>query len=1753
MSSPRSRTETGCRPSRRNRLSPEALESRELLSGAFPPSASFPGVPPGHNLEITGLVGDDGVDTTSDTLSGTVYSGPIVNASEAAAAGGTFQFKALVNGPGPFPHGDANIDFQIMSVNHPTSVFNTALSIDSQSPDGSQLGITLSIPASGLSPGKNDLEIQISRKDIPYSAIIYPFLVDLETVAPKVTSVGSPSPNHTFTSGETVPIVVNFDKPVSVNTTGGTPTLLLGTSPQHVATYNSGDGTSSLTFNYVVQSGDSANPLNYVSTSSLALNGASIMDAASNAANVTLPAPSDPINSLAAAKIIVDTTIAAGGAPVLEAGDDTGLSPSDHITNRTTNLHFDGIAPANATQVIVSLYRRNPDGSSDRSGGPVATVSQSLGALRSYTVTIPGPIAPGLYNVVASFVDAGGNRSPETAPMAPPLLIDTTPPASVNVTGLVPDTGTAGDFITSSQSPSLLVNVGADPDNPPSSLLVSVQDPTKILTFGSASPDANGNASIPLTGANLPGGTTNLVVTATDAAGNTVMTTTSVTVDNKPPQVDGTSIVLSDLDTAAAGFTVPVTTSTSPTIQFKVTDQTFPTRVNTVSIVVTDASTTAVLAQGSVTLGPGGNFTNASTMAKLQLQNLQPGPHLIQITATDSAGNTGSLGTSTYAFNVFTGAATATMGAPGTPVYATVYDIAKSLTVNGTLAADGDPTNGLANRTTNSREFPWTMSFDRTTQTLWVDLRGGDEVSGFTGGGDRVMQIDPATNTYKLYDLQSKSLLAQHPGYDLSGSPYTSTDNRPVGSNPHGIFFDFESHLTPRVWFTQERGGKVSYIDLGTNQLISYDIRSILQANGYANVTAAVHAVTIDRHGNAWISDMDDRLILEISPPPDGSLDSAAATLTVHPLPADLIPSTSSVVKNGAVNQIGPHGIDTVVDDATGQTTLYFTMIGNGHILRLVPGNGPGGAGDQWTDYNVGQALGPGDPNLGSPLFTTIDNLETPDLPADDRVFWADPGGGPGPNAKNVIRALDPNTGLITTWEIPAPPGGNSTAQPNQVYVDREGNVFYIDRQYGFGRLDAASGLTATLDGTTPVQMKPETTPTSASIALNNPVVYNLGTIPSQKLIVDSAGSTPNQSTTTGLNQYDVLGVVSNGKGQGPFRGTLTAGSVVFGSLTQNDQVAGVTFAESARRQMAVVDDPGTPNTPGTGRMAFQVLRDGSLVLSGRSTPNLGDQQSNLTQLYNGPRFFGDVSAMTDSSGIVHVFGRDLDTGGLTQYLYNPQATPQWSFQRLPAPAGVVLASDPSTFLDSVRGVGVMVTTSAGHLLVYDPSTSSTPIDLTAVAPNMLVYSSVGAIEVGGRIYAYGTDQKGDLIEYSYDVAAGPSSMTASDVRFIINASDPNNTFPAVFQDVNVIADGDTREIFVTDGHSQLVHVAVGPGDQITAENVTLNLDKGPGPQIVGYSDYQRPYAGRVYSELSAMIDPVTHDLYVFGTNGRDLIEFHRPSGGSWQVIDLTNNVLGNPAVNLPANRVFGAPAAYMVGDGSIHVLQIDEEGEVVEYYQLGRGTTFNTQNITLLLSQVTGQTTLPPPPSPTGPHSTQIGPRATPLSQNPSGPSGLWFQNVGVLQNRHDRASYRFVATHSGTVVVNLQVAFAIVELDAYNKRRRLIHRVRKPILITDALGVSSYQSQFSLNVVAGETYYFLVKGLPGSRTHTGVPGFGSYTLNLKYTQVTAASTTPVALVVKGPRGPLRSQFHASHRAGISKTGHLGTSANPAKRHPPA
>ena len=124
----------------------------------------------------------------------------------------------------------------------------------------------------------------------------------IDTTAPTVSGVTSSTANGTYKPGDMVAVTVNFSEAVTVT---GTPQLTLETgSTDRVVDYSSGSGTTTLTFNYTVQAGDTSADLDYLSTGALALNAGTIKDTAGNAATLTLASPG-AANSLGANKAIV--------------------------------------------------------------------------------------------------------------------------------------------------------------------------------------------------------------------------------------------------------------------------------------------------------------------------------------------------------------------------------------------------------------------------------------------------------------------------------------------------------------------------------------------------------------------------------------------------------------------------------------------------------------------------------------------------------------------------------------------------------------------------------------------------------------------------------------------------------------------------------------------------------------------------------------------------------------------------------------------------------------------------------------------------------------------------------------------------------------------------------------------------------------------------------------------------------------------------------------------------------------------------------------------------------------------------------------------------------------------------------------------------------------------------------------------------------------------------------------------------------
>ncbi len=125
--------------------------------------------------------------------------------------------------------------------------------------------------------------------------------------APSITSVTSGTANGVYGIGSTVFVNVRFNAAVTVDTTGGTPTLLLETGAvDRQATYLSGSGTDTLVFSYTVQSGDRNADLDYASTAALALNGSAIRDSGSNNAQLTLATPGTAGSLGANASVMID-------------------------------------------------------------------------------------------------------------------------------------------------------------------------------------------------------------------------------------------------------------------------------------------------------------------------------------------------------------------------------------------------------------------------------------------------------------------------------------------------------------------------------------------------------------------------------------------------------------------------------------------------------------------------------------------------------------------------------------------------------------------------------------------------------------------------------------------------------------------------------------------------------------------------------------------------------------------------------------------------------------------------------------------------------------------------------------------------------------------------------------------------------------------------------------------------------------------------------------------------------------------------------------------------------------------------------------------------------------------------------------------------------------------------------------------------------------------------------------------------------
>ncbi len=194
------------------------------------------------------------------------------------------------------------------------------------------------------------------------------------TTPPHVTNVSSTNADGSYRAGAVIPITVTFNIPVNVTSA---PQLTLETGEtDRIAGYSGGNGTSTLTFNYTVQAGDTSMDLDYVSPTSLALNGGTIQDIADlYTADLTLASPGAAGSLGANRNIVIDTT-----APVI-----TFISTPAELTSQST-YQFDFSADETVTGYSCTLMQ----GSSVLMG-PIACsspVSESVPSTGTFTFLV---------------------------------------------------------------------------------------------------------------------------------------------------------------------------------------------------------------------------------------------------------------------------------------------------------------------------------------------------------------------------------------------------------------------------------------------------------------------------------------------------------------------------------------------------------------------------------------------------------------------------------------------------------------------------------------------------------------------------------------------------------------------------------------------------------------------------------------------------------------------------------------------------------------------------------------------------------------------------------------------------------------------------------------------------------------------------------------------------------------------------------------------------------------------------------------------------------------------------------------------------------------------------------------------------------------------------------------------------------------------------------------------------------------------
>ncbi len=255
-------------------------------------------------------------------------------------------------------------------------------------------------------------------------------------------SVTATNIDGTYTIGQSIGIAVQFDQPVVVDNSAGTPTLELnaGVTNRHPAPYVTGSGTDTLLFLYTVLAGHHTARLDYASSDALVLSGGTITNAFGAPANLALPPPGDAGSLGTNRQISVD-----------------GILPT------VQSVILWGQSPTAETNVLFHVTFSEPIAGIDLSDFTLATSGTATGTLHSiaqigifperFAVTVHGVDGDGtlrldLNESGSGITDLAGQAIVGGFTNGAVCTIDNSNPQPPVFTGISEDTGIDGDFVT---------------------------------------------------------------------------------------------------------------------------------------------------------------------------------------------------------------------------------------------------------------------------------------------------------------------------------------------------------------------------------------------------------------------------------------------------------------------------------------------------------------------------------------------------------------------------------------------------------------------------------------------------------------------------------------------------------------------------------------------------------------------------------------------------------------------------------------------------------------------------------------------------------------------------------------------------------------------------------------------------------------------------------------------------------------------------------------------------------------------------------------------------------------------------------------------------------------------------------------------------------------------------------------------------------------------------------------------------------